>query len=56
MNNTTDETSAAAVVPQPISVLIGALGGEGGGVLSEWLTAIARHAGYAAQSLSLIHI
>ncbi len=53
MNNTTDETSAAAVVPQPISVLIGALGGEGGGVLSEWLTAIARHAGYAAQSTSI---
>ena len=53
MNNTTDETSAASAVPQPLSVLIGALGGEGGGVLSEWLTAIARHAGYAAQSTSI---
>lgn len=53
MNNTADETSAASAVPQPISVLIGALGGEGGGVLSEWLTAIARHAGYAAQSTSI---
>ena len=39
--------------PQPLSLLIGALGGEGGGVLSEWLTAIARHAGYAAQSTSI---
>ena len=40
-------------VPQPVSLLIGALGGEGGGVLSEWLTAVARHAGYAAQSTSI---
>ena len=39
--------------PQPLSLLIGALGGEGGGVLSDWLTAIARHAGYAAQSTSI---
>jgi len=38
---------------QPVSLLIGALGGEGGGVLSEWLTATARHAGYAAQSTSI---
>lgn len=53
MNSTTDETSAASAVPQPLSVLIGALGGEGGGVLSEWLTAIARHAGFAAQSTSI---
>ncbi len=43
----------SSTMPQPISVLIGALGGEGGGVLSEWLTAIARHAGYAAQSTSI---
>jgi indolepyruvate ferredoxin oxidoreductase beta subunit len=49
-SNTQQLTST---VPQPLSVLIGALGGEGGGVLSEWLTAIARHAGYAAQSTSI---
>jgi indolepyruvate ferredoxin oxidoreductase beta subunit len=42
-----------SIYPQPLSLLIGALGGEGGGVLSEWLTAIARHAGYAAQSTSI---
>jgi indolepyruvate ferredoxin oxidoreductase beta subunit len=53
MNNTIDALSASTAVPQPISVLIGALGGEGGGVLSEWLTEIARHAGYAAQSTSI---
>jgi len=48
-----DTTPPSSTLPQPISVLIGALGGEGGGVLSEWLTAIARHAGYAAQSTSI---
>jgi len=38
---------------KPISLLICALGGEGGGVLSEWLVDIARQAGYAAQSTSI---
>ena len=38
---------------KPITLLICALGGEGGGVLSEWLVDVARHAGYAAQSTSI---
>jgi indolepyruvate ferredoxin oxidoreductase beta subunit len=38
---------------QPISILIAALGGEGGGVLTEWLIAAAAQAGYAAQSTSI---
>ncbi|MDB5829612.1 MAG: putative indolepyruvate oxidoreductase subunit, partial [Variovorax sp.] len=38
---------------RPITLLICALGGEGGGVLTEWLVDIARHAGYAAQSTSI---
>ncbi|MDQ0589750.1 indolepyruvate ferredoxin oxidoreductase beta subunit [Variovorax paradoxus] len=38
---------------RPISLLVCALGGEGGGVLTEWLVEIARHAGYAAQSTSI---
>ena len=38
---------------QPITLLICALGGEGGGVLAEWLAAIARHAGYPAQATSI---
>jgi indolepyruvate ferredoxin oxidoreductase, beta subunit len=38
---------------QPISVLVCALGGEGGGVLSEWLMDTARRAGYPAQSTSI---
>jgi indolepyruvate ferredoxin oxidoreductase beta subunit len=38
---------------QPISVLVCALGGEGGGVLSEWLMDTSRRAGYPAQSTSI---
>ena len=38
---------------KPITLLVGALGGEGGGVLTEWLVDTARHAGYAAQSTSI---
>ena len=38
---------------EPLSILLCALGGEGGGVLSEWLIDIARHAGYAAQATSI---
>jgi indolepyruvate ferredoxin oxidoreductase beta subunit len=52
-NASSDARPSSSTMPQPISVLIGALGGEGGGVLSEWLTSIARHAGYAAQSTSI---
>ena len=38
---------------QPISLLVCALGGEGGGVLTEWLVETARHAGYPAQATSI---
>jgi indolepyruvate ferredoxin oxidoreductase beta subunit len=38
---------------QPISLLVCALGGEGGGVLTEWLVATARHAGYPVQATSI---
>ena len=38
---------------QPLTVLVCALGGEGGGVLSDWLIAVARRAGYAAQATSV---
>ncbi|MBK6008932.1 indolepyruvate oxidoreductase subunit beta family protein [Ramlibacter ginsenosidimutans] len=38
---------------QSITLLVGALGGEGGGVLTEWLVETARHAGYAAQATSI---
>jgi indolepyruvate ferredoxin oxidoreductase, beta subunit len=38
---------------RPITLLVCALGGEGGGVLAEWLYAAAVRAGHAAQSTSI---
>jgi len=38
---------------QPISLLLCALGGEGGGILTDWLVDTARHAGYPAQATSI---
>jgi indolepyruvate ferredoxin oxidoreductase beta subunit len=37
----------------PITVLVGALGGQGGGVLAAWLVEAAGHAGYHAQGTSI---
>jgi indolepyruvate ferredoxin oxidoreductase, beta subunit len=37
----------------PITLLVCALGGEGGGVLTEWLVETARRAGYPAQATSI---
>ncbi|HYD77795.1 indolepyruvate oxidoreductase subunit beta family protein [Ramlibacter sp.] len=37
----------------PITLLVCALGGEGGGVLTEWLVDTARRAGYPAQATSI---
>jgi len=37
----------------PITILIGALGGEGGGVLAQWLVETATRAGHPAQSTSI---
>ena len=50
LNNVMNSSTHA---PRPLSVLICALGGEGGGVLSDWLMEIARKAGYAAQATSI---
>jgi len=38
---------------QPITILIAALGGEGGGVLAEWLVELAVRAGHPAQATSI---
>jgi indolepyruvate ferredoxin oxidoreductase, beta subunit len=38
---------------RPVTLLICALGGEGGGVLTQWLVDTARHAGYPCQSTSI---
>lgn len=45
--------SAAARAPRPIALLLCALGGEGGGVLAEWLYAAAVRAGHPAQTTSI---
>ena len=41
------------VARRPITILIAALGGQGGGVLAEWLVEVALNAGYPAQSTSI---
>src|SRR4249920_2561092 len=38
---------------RPITILIAALGGEGGGVLTQWIVTAAEHAGYPVQSTSI---
>ena len=38
---------------RPITLTIAALGGQGGGVVSDWLIDVARRAGYAAQATSV---
>ncbi|MGE0565928.1 MAG: indolepyruvate oxidoreductase subunit beta family protein [Pseudolabrys sp.] len=39
--------------PRPISILIAALGGEGGGVLTNWIVETAEAAGFPVQSTSI---
>lgn len=41
------------MTPRPIKLCIAALGGQGGGVLGEWLIGIAEAEGYLAQSTSV---
>ena len=38
---------------RPISIAICALGGEGGGVLADWIVDLAQHGGYLAQTTSV---
>ncbi|WP_439680776.1 hypothetical protein [Embleya sp. MST-111070] len=38
---------------RPITIAILAMGGEGGGVLADWIVAVAGTAGYTAQSTSV---
>ena len=39
-------------IDRPLCILLGALGGQGGGVLIEWLVNAAKKAGYPAQATS----
>jgi indolepyruvate ferredoxin oxidoreductase, alpha subunit len=47
------ESSLRREVPTPIKILIAALGGEGGGVLTDRLVSASADAGYAVQSTSI---
>src|SRR5262245_64106243 len=38
---------------RPISILVAALGGQGGGVLTDWIVAAAEHAGLPVQATSI---
>ena len=42
-----------SVAERPITVLIAALGGEGGGVMADWLMEAATASGYPAQATSI---
>jgi len=43
----------ATAAPRPITIAILAMGGEGGGVLAEWIVDLGEHAGYIAQMTSV---
>ncbi len=47
------EPVVAAAFEKPISVAVLAMGGQGGGVLTDWIVATAEHAGWTAQSTSV---
>lgn len=54
--NTTEisfQSSAPAAPPRAITIAILAMGGEGGGVLADWMVDLAEHAGYYAQTTSV---
>jgi indolepyruvate ferredoxin oxidoreductase beta subunit len=44
---------AQATQARPLSIAICALGGEGGGVLADWIVDLAEHGGYLAQTTSV---
>lgn len=52
MNRPLIDTTASTKV-RPLSIAIQAMGGEGGGVLADWIVDVAEHAGYLAQTTSV---
>src|SRR5690606_4339207 len=48
-----DRRSGAMTIPAPITVLVAALGGEGGGVLADWIIAAARAHDFPVQGTSV---
>ena len=51
MMNATNSTDTSRV--RPITIAILAMGGEGGGVLTDWIVDLAEHGGYLAQKTSV---
>jgi indolepyruvate ferredoxin oxidoreductase, beta subunit len=45
--------TASSVAPRATTIAIVAMGGEGGGVLADWIVDLAEHAGYLAQTTSV---
>src|SRR5712671_1989169 len=48
-----DEGQARVATVRPITIAVVALGGEGGGVLADWIVDLAQHGGYLAQATSV---
>ena len=48
-----DQGPSGRPIAKPISILIAALGGEGGGVLTDWIVAAAASQGFPVQSTSI---
>lgn len=48
-----DAKRALTQARRPFSIAILAMGGEGGGVLADWIVDVAEHAGFAAQATSV---
>ena len=53
MTSTAGPEAHAVRNDRPITILVAALGGEGGGVLTQWIVEAALHAGYPVQSTSI---
>ena len=45
----------STIAPRPITIAILAMGGEGGGVLAEWIVDLAEHGGYIATRAMIEH-
>jgi indolepyruvate ferredoxin oxidoreductase beta subunit len=50
---TSQPSSLTAQTPRAITIAILAMGGEGGGVLADWIVDLAEHSGYYAQTTSV---
>src|SRR5216117_4023198 len=47
------QAQAQVATVRPITIAVVALGGEGGGVLADWIVDLAQHGGYLAQATSV---